>query len=64
MLRVWPRWCAKRTQGRILVRAECLYVQSLLLVLLALKVCSRGYKRTREMRSQVSGEGEVELKCF
>jgi hypothetical protein len=33
----WPGWCAKRTQGCILVRAECPYVQSLLLVLLALK---------------------------
>ena len=27
-LRVWPGWCARRTQGFILVRAECPYVQS------------------------------------
>jgi hypothetical protein len=36
-LRIWPRWCAKRTQGCILVRVECPYVQLSLLVLLALK---------------------------
>ena len=27
-LRVWPGWCPRRTQGFILVRAECPYVQS------------------------------------
>jgi hypothetical protein len=37
VLRVWPRWCAKRTQVCILVRVECPYVQALPLVLLALR---------------------------
>ena len=27
-LRVWPGWCARMTQGFILVRVECPYVQS------------------------------------
>ena len=26
-LRVWPGWCARKTQGFILVWAECPYVQ-------------------------------------
>ena len=26
-LRVWPGWCARRTQEFILVRAECPYIQ-------------------------------------
>jgi hypothetical protein len=47
-LRIWLGWCAKRTQGYIVVRVKCPYVQSLLLMLLALNVCSRGYKRARE----------------
>jgi hypothetical protein len=33
-LRVWPGWCARKTQRVILVRAECPYVQSELLVFL------------------------------
>jgi hypothetical protein len=38
VLHIWPRWCAKRTQGCMLIRAEYSYVQSLLLlVLLALR---------------------------
>jgi hypothetical protein len=37
VLHVSPGCCAKRTQGCILVRAECPYVQSLLFVLLVLK---------------------------
>jgi len=49
ILRVWLGWCAKRTQDL------CWFVQNvptssllLLLVLLAQKVCSRGYKWSRE----------------
>jgi hypothetical protein len=33
-LRVWLGWCAKKTQGSILVRAECPYVQFRLLMFL------------------------------
>ena len=49
ILHVWPRWCAKRTQG-LYWFGQNVPTSSLLLllVLLALKVCSRGYKWPRE----------------
>jgi hypothetical protein len=52
------RWLGSTHEGCILVRVEYLYVQSLLLlVLLALNVCSRGYKQARE------GQGPKSLGC-
>ena len=49
ILRVWLRWCAKRTRGLYWFWQNVpMSSLLLLLVLLAPKVCSRGYKRTRE----------------
>ena len=49
ILRVWVRWCAKRTRGLYWFEQNVPTSSSLmLLVLLALKVYSRGYKRSRE----------------
>ena len=51
ILRVWTGWCAKRTQGLYWFRQNVPMSSSLLLlVLLALKVHSWGYKRPREGR--------------
>ena len=49
VLRVWLGWCAERTQGLYWFGQKVpTSNSSLLLVLLALKVCSRGYKWARE----------------
>ena len=49
ILHVWPGWCAKRTQGLYWFGQNVPTSSSLLLLmLLALKVCSRGYKWSRE----------------
>ena len=49
ILRVWLGWCAKRTRGLYWFEQNVPTSNSLLLlVLLALKVYSRGYKRVRE----------------
>jgi hypothetical protein len=53
-LHVWLGWCVKMTQGCMLVRAECPYVQSLLLALLALKFGVGLQTGARGMKSQVS----------
>ena len=49
--------CARRTQGFILIQAERPYVQSDACYQHLL--CSRGYKQTRERKSQVS-DGRIE----
>ena len=49
LLRVWLGWCAQRTRRLYWFRQKVpTSSSSLLLVLLAPKVCSRGYKRARE----------------
>ena len=68
ILRVWLGWCAKRIRGLYWFRQNVpTSSSSLLLVLLALKVCSRGYKRVREgkdPRSLMEGvNGYQELGC-
>ena len=42
-----PNGCARRTQGFILVRTKCPYIQSAGARVIDL-VCSRGYKQMRE----------------
>ena len=49
ILRVWVRWCAKRTRGLYWFEQNVpTSSSSLLLVLLSLKVCNRDYKQARE----------------
>ena len=47
-LRVWPGWCARRTQEFILVRAECPYVQFAAAHVTGTWFAVWGYKQARE----------------
>ena len=60
-LRVWPRWCARRTQGFIMVRAECPYVQfaAAARVISTKRFVVGGTNNQERDRSQVS-DGKVE----
>ena len=68
LLRVWLGWCAQRTRRLYWFRQKVpTSSSSLLLVLLAPKVCSRGYKRAREGKDPKSlvkeASGCWELDC-